>query len=214
MAEKIAALFVKHVSRPGKYSDGGNLYLQVRKATRKSPSDDVTKSWLFRYSRFGKDTWMGLGPYPDVSLSEARNLATRERKKILQGVDALADKRARKIAARAAHDNMLSFAECAELYVEFQAPGWSNPKHIEQWRSTLKNLAGPTIGHLSVDQIDTALVMRCIEPIWTTKTETASRLRGRIEAVLDWAAVRGYRKGDNPARWRGHLDKLLPRPSA
>ena len=213
MAEKIAALFVKHVSRPGKYSDGGNLYLQVRKATRKSPSDDVTKSWLFRYARFGKDTWMGLGPYPDVSLSEARSLATRERKKILQGVDPLTDKRARKIAARVAHDNMLSFAECAELYVESQAPGWSNPKHIEQWRSTLKNLAGPTIGHLSVDQIDTALVMRCIEPIWTTKTETASRLRGRIEAVLDWAAVRGYRKGDNPARWRGHLDKLLPRPS-
>jgi integrase len=213
LAEKIAALFVKHVSRPGKYSDGGNLYLQVRKATRKSPSDDVTKSWLFRYARFGKDTWMGLGPYPDVSLSEARNLATQERKKILQGVDPLTDKRARKIAARAAHDNMLRFAECAELYVESQAPGWSNPKHIEQWRSTLKNLAGPIIGHLSVDQIDTALVMRCIEPIWTTKTETASRLRGRIEAVLDWAAVRGYRKGDNPARWRGHLDKLLPRPS-
>ena len=213
MAEKIAALFVKHVSRPGKYSDGGNLYLQVRKATRKSPSEDVTKSWLFRYARFGKDTWMGLGPYPDVSLSEARNLATQERKKILQGIDPLTDKRARKIAARAAHDNMLSFSECAELYVESQAPGWSNPKHIEQWRSTLKNLAGPTIGHLSVDQIDTALVMRCIEPIWTTKTETASRLRGRIEAVLDWAAVRGYRKGDNPARWRGHLDKLLPRPS-
>ena len=213
MAEKIAALFVKHVSRPGKYSDGGNLYLQVRKATRKSPSDDVTKSWLFRYARFGKDTWMGLGPYPDVSLSEARSLATRERKKILQGVDPLTDKRARKIAARVAHDNMLSFAECAELYVESQAPGWSNPKHIEQWRNTLKKLAGPIIGRLSVDEIDTALVMRCIEPIWTTKTETASRLRGRIEAVLDWAAVRGYRKGDNPARWRGHLDKLLPRPS-
>jgi len=213
LAEKIAALFVKHVSRVGKYADGGNLYLQVRKSTRKSPSDAVTKSWLFRYSQFGRDTWMGLGPYPDVSLSEARNLATRERKKILQGIDPLTDKRARRIAARAAHDNMLSFAECAELYVESQAPGWSNPKHIEQWRNTLKNLAGPVIGHLSVDQIDTALVMRCIEPIWATKTETASRLRGRIEAVLDWAAVRGYRKGDNPARWRGHLDKLLPRPS-
>jgi hypothetical protein len=213
LAEKIAALFVKHVGRPGKYADGGNLYLQVRKSTRKMPCGDVTKSWLFRYSRFGKDTWLGLGPYPDVSLSEARNLATRERKKIIQGIDPLSDKRARRIAARTAHDNMLSFTECAELYVESQAPGWSNPKHIEQWRNTLKNLAGPIVGNLSVDQIDTALVMRCIEPIWTTKTETASRLRGRIEAVLDWAAVRGYRKGDNPARWRGHLDKLLPRPS-
>jgi integrase len=213
LAEKITALFVKHISRPGKYADGGNLYLQVRKSTRQAPSDAVTKSWLFRYSRFGKDTWMGLGPYPDVSLSEARNFAMRERKNILQDIDPLTDKRARRTAARLAHDNMLSFAECAELYVESQAPGWSNPKHIEQWRSTLKNLAGPIIGHLPVDQIGTALVVRCLEPIWTSKSETASRLRGRIESVLSWATVRGYRSGENPARWRGHLDKLLPRPS-
>jgi len=156
---------------------------------------------------------LGLGPYPDVTLSEARDLATRERKKMRQGIDPLTDKRARQIAARTAHENMLTFTECAELYIESQAPGWSNPKHIEQWRSTLNKLAGPIIGHLPVDQIDTALVMRCLEPMWATKTETASRLRGRIKAVLDWSAVRGYRKGDNPARWRGHLDKLLPRPS-
>jgi hypothetical protein len=109
----------------------------------------------------------------------------------------LSDKRARRIAARIAHDNMLSFAECAERYVDAQAPRWSNPKHIEQWRSTLENLAGPIIGHLPVDQIDRALVMRCLEPIWTTKTETASRLRGRMEAVLDSAAVRGFRNGDS-----------------
>jgi len=213
LTEKFTALFVKHIKRPGKFPDGGNLYLKVRKSTRKIRTDAVTKSWLFRYSRFGKDTWLGLGPYPDVTLSEARDLATRERKKVRQGIDPLTEKRARQSAARTAHENMLSFAECAELYVESQAPGWSNPKHVEQWRSTLKNLAGPIIGHLSVDQIDTALIMRCIEPIWTTKTETASRLRGRIESVLDWSTVRGYRKGDNPARWRGHLDKLLPRPS-
>ena len=213
MAEKFTALFVKHIKRPGKYPDGGNLYLKVRKSTRKIKTDAVTKSWLFRYSRFGKDTWLGLGPYPDVTLSEARDLATRERKKRHQGIDPLTDKRARQIAARTAHENMLTFAECAELYIESQAPGWSNPKHIEQWRSTLTNLAGPIIGHLPVDQIDTALIMRCVEPIWATKTETASRLRGRMESVLDWSAVRGYRKGDNPARWRGHLDKLLPRPS-
>jgi len=213
LAEKFTALFVKHIKRPGKYPDGGNLYLKVRKSTRKIKTDAVTKSWLFRYSRFGKDTWLGLGPYPDVTLSEARDLATRERKKRHQGIDPLTDKRARQIAARTAHENMLTFSECAELYIESQAPGWSNPKHIEQWRSTLENLAGPIIGHLPVDQIDTALIMRCVEPIWATKTETASRLRGRIESVLDWSAVRGYRKGDNPARWRGHLDKLLPRPS-
>ena len=213
MAERITALFVKHIKRPGKYADGGNLYLQVRPSTRIIKTNSVTKSWIFRYSRFGKDTWLGLGPYPDVTLADARDLATRERKKMRQGIDPLTDKRARQIAARTAHENMLTFAECAELYIESQAPGWSNPKHIEQWRSTLTKLAGPTIGHLSVDQIGTALIMRCLEPIWTTKTETASRLRGRIESVLDWSTVRGYRKGDNPARWRGHLDKLLPRPS-
>lgn len=213
MAERFTALFVKHIKRPGKYPDGGNLYLKVRKSTRKIKTDAVTKSWLFRYSRFGKDTWLGLGPYADVTLSEARDLATRERKKMRQGIDPLTDKRARQIAARTTYENMLTFTECAELYIESQAPGWSNPKHIEQWRSTLNKLAGPIIGHLPVDQIDTALIMRCLEPIWTTKTETASRLRGRIESVLDWSAVRGYRKGDNPARWRGHLDKLLPRPS-
>ena len=108
---------------------------------------------------------------------------------------------------------MLSFSDCAEKYIDSQAAGWSNPKHIAQWRSTLTNIAGPVIGHLPVDQVDTALVLRILEPIWTNKTETANRLRGRIESVLDWSTVRGYRKGDNPARWRGHLDKLLPRPT-
>jgi len=213
LAEIITALFVRHIKRPGRYCDGGNLYLQVRKSTSKKSPGSVNKSWAFRYVRHDKQTWMGLGPYPDISLAEARELASQERKKLLRGIDPLTDKRARQRASRAARDDMLSFADCAERYVESQAPGWSNPKHIDQWRNTLKNVAGPIFGHLPVDQIDTALVMRCIEPLWTTKTETASRLRGRIESVLDWAAVRGYRGGDNPARWRGHLDKLLPRPS-
>jgi integrase len=173
----------------------------------------VNKSWAFRYVRHDKQTWMGLGPYPDVSLAEARELSAEARKQLLKGIDPLTDKRARQREARAARSDMLSFAECAERYIDSQAPGWSNPKHIEQWRNTLKNVAGPIFGHLPVDQVDTALVMRCIEPLWTAKTETASRLRGRIESVLDWATVRGYRGGDNPARWRGHLDKLLPRPS-
>ena len=213
MAERITATFAKKTKRPGKYPDGGNLYLQVSESTRKNGRKAITKSWLFRYSRFGKDTWLGLGPFPDVMLSEARDLATAERKKKRQGIDPLTDRQARRRAARSAHDNMLTFAECADQYVDSQAPGWSNPKHVAQWRSTLTNLAGPVIGHLPVDQVDTPLVLRCLEPIWTTKTETASRLRGRIESVLDWSTVRGYRKGENPARWRGHLDKLLPRPT-
>jgi len=213
LAERITATFVKKTKRPGKYPDGGNLYLQVSESTRKNGRKAITKSWLFRYSRFGKDTWLGLGPFPDVTLSEARDLATAERKKKRQGIDPLTDRQARRRAARSAHENMLTFAECADQYVDSQAPGWSNPKHVAQWRSTLTKLAGPVIGHLPVDQVDTPLVLRCLEPIWTTKTETASRLRGRIESVLDWSTVRGYRKGENPARWRGHLDKLLPRPT-
>ncbi len=213
MAERITAIFVRQTKRPGKYPDGGNLYLQVSESTRKNGRKAITKSWLFRYSRFAKDTWLGLGPFPDVTLSDARDLATAERKKKRQGIDPLTDRQARRRAARSAHDNMLTFAECADQYVDSQAPGWSNPKHVAQWRSTLTKLAGPVIGHLPVDQVDTPLVLRCLEPIWTSKTETASRLRGRIESVLDWSAVRGYREGENPARWRGHLDKLLPRPT-
>ena len=212
MAEKLSAAFVKKTTRPGKYPDGGNLYLQIAESGRKDGSSIVTRSWLFRYSRFAKDTWLGLGPYPDVSLAEARDLATAERKKKRSGIDPLTDKRTRRRAIRAAHENMMSFAECAEKYVDSQAPSWSNSKHVAQWRSTLTNIAGPVIGHLPVDQVDTVLVLRCLEPIWNEKTETANRLRGRIEAVLDWATVRGYRKGDNPARWRGHLNKLLPKP--
>lgn len=213
MAETLSASFVRTTKRIGKWPDGGNLYFQVSESQRKDGSRAITKSWLFRYSRFGKDTWLGLGPFPDVSLAEARELATKERRKKRNGIDPLTDKQARQRAVRIAHDNMITFADCATKYVDAQAPGWSNPKHIAQWRSTLKKIAGPVFGHLPVDQIDTPLVVRCLEPIWTNKTETANRLRGRIEAVLDWATVRGYRKGDNPARWRGHLDKLLPKPS-
>ncbi len=213
MAEKLTATFVKTTKRPGKYPDGGNLYLQISPSVRKDGSVAVTKSWLFRYSRFGKDTWLGFGPFPDVSLSDARELATTERKKKRAGIDPLTDKQSRRRAIRVAHDNMMTFADCAEQYVDAHAPGWSNLKHIAQWRSTLTKLAGPVIGHVPVDQVDTALILRCLEPIWVTKTETANRLRGRIESVLDWSTVRGYRTGDNPARWRGHLDKLLPRPN-
>ncbi len=212
MAEKLSASFVRTSKRPGKYPDGGNLYLQVSESVRKDATVVITKSWLFRYSRFGKDTWLGLGPFPDVSLSAARDLATAERKKKRQGIDPLTDKQTRQRAVRVAHDNMMTFAECADKYVDAQEPGWSNPKHVAQWRSTLKNIAGPVFGHLPIGQVDTALVLRCLEPVWNKKTETANRLRGRIESVLDWATVRGYRKGDNPARWRGHLDMLLPKP--
>ena len=213
MAENLSATFVKKSTRPGKYPDGGNLYLQVSESFRRDGSTVKTKSWAFRYSRFGKDTWLGLGPYPDVTLKAAREGALALRRKKHAGIDPLTDKQSRQRAIRTEHENMLSFGDCAAQYVDSQAAGWSNSKHVAQWRSTLTNIAGPVIGHLPVDQVDTALVLRILEPIWTKKTETANRLRGRIESVLDWSCVRGYRKGNNPARWRGHLDKLLPRPT-
>ena len=130
MAEKITALFVRHIKRPGRYGDGRNLYLQVRKSKNKTTPGAVNKSWTFRYVRQGRQTWLGLGPYPDVSLAEARELATQARKLLLRGIDPLTDKRARQRATRAAQDNMLSFAECAERYIDSQAPGGAIPSTL------------------------------------------------------------------------------------
>lgn len=133
MADNLSASFVRTTKSLGKWPDGGNLYFQVSSTKRKDDSISITKSWLFRYSRFGKDTWVGLGPYPDVSLAEARELATKERRKKRSGIDPLTDKKAKCRAARIEHDNMLTFAECATRYVDSQAAGWSNPKHVAQW---------------------------------------------------------------------------------
>jgi integrase len=213
MPENLSATFVKTTKKVGKYPDGGNLYLQVSGSKRRDKSVAITKSWIFRYSRFSKDTWLGLGPYPDVSLKAARNLASVEREKLRAGIDPLSDKRSRRRTARFAEVNMMTFADCAEAYIKSHSAAWTNPKHVYQWRVTLADIAGPVFGHLPVGDVDTALVMRCLEPIWQMKTETASRLRGRIESVLSWATVHGYREGDNPARWRGHLQELLPAPS-
>ena len=213
MAENLSASFVKTTKKVGKHSDGGNLYLQVSKSKRRDKSVAITKSWIFRYARFGKDTWLGLGPFPDVSLKAAREFARDERAKLRAGVDPLTDKRARRRNVRLAEANMMTFAECATAYIESHAAEWTNSRHTEQWRTTLGNIAGPVFGHLPVNEVDTALVMRCLEPIWKTRTVTASRLRGRIESVLSWATVHGYRQGDNPARWRGHLKELLASPS-
>ena len=192
LSETITALFVRQIKRPGRYCDGGNLYLQVRKSTGKKSPGFMNKSWAFRYVRDDKQTWMGLGPYPDVSSVmpaswRQRRASSCSRASIRWPTNGRGSEKHGRLS------DMLSFAECAEQYIDAQAPGWSNPKHIDQWRNTLKNVAGPVFGHLPVDQVDTALVMRCIEPLWTSRTETASRLRGRIESVLDWATVRGYR---------------------
>ncbi len=196
----LTAIGVKNLTKPGLHGDGGGLYLQV------GPTG--AKSWLFRFMLRGKARSMGLGPVHTVSLAEARNTALECRKQVLAGDDPI---ELRKAALKNKHGSeMPTFLDCAEAYISAHEAGWRNETHIAQWRSTLKTYAGPVFGQKPVDQVDLPLVMKVLEPIWASKTETASRLRGRIEAVLDWATVRGYRQGENPARWRGHLEALLP----
>lgn len=156
---------------------------------------------------------MGLGPVHTVGLKDARTAALECRKLLQAGVDPLTAKIADETRKRVATAKTLTFAECAKKYIDSHRTGWKNPKHVDQWTNTLTTYTFPHYGDLPVAAVDTGLVMKSLEPIWTTKNETASRLRGRIESILGWATVRGYRHGDNPARWRDHLDKLLPKPS-
>lgn len=201
-SKRLTAIAVSKISEPGRYGDGGGLVLQVSKWH--------TKAWLFRYERDGRERQMGLGSLATLTLAEARERARDCRKLLLEEVDPIETRRARRLQARLAQARGLTFKRCAELYIAAHLVGWKNKKHADQWPASLATYAYPTVGDLSVATIDTALVTKCLEPIWTQKPETAGRVRGRIESVLDWAKARGYRDGENPARWRGHLDKLLP----
>jgi integrase len=156
---------------------------------------------------------MGLGAYPDVTLKEAREQADEARRLRRRGIDPINDRREAKVAEAIATAKQTTFATAAQGYIRSQGPGWRNAKHAGQWTSTLATYVFPIFGHLPVRSIDTELVLKALEPIWTEKPETASRVRGRIESVLDWAKARKMRDGENPARWRGHLDKLLPKRS-
>src|ERR1700757_5133648 len=153
---------------------------------------------------------MGLGPLNAISLAEARKRAAECRRMRHDGIDPIDARAAQRDQKKLEAGKAVTFDKCAAAYIEAHKASWKNGKHAEQWRGSLRNYASPVFGSSPVSAIDLALVMKALEPIWQTKTETASRLRGRIEAVLDWATVRGYRRGENPARWRGHLDKLLP----
>ncbi len=199
---KLTALAVEKKKEPGRYADGGGLYLQI------GPSG--SKSWLYRYTVDGQAREMGLGSLNAVSLSDARTKAADCRKARDRGLDPILARKADQAAARLSAAKSISFKECAEAYVDAHQATWRNAKHADQWRTTLRTYAEPTFGDLPVQDIDLTLVLKVLEPIWNAKPETATRLRGRIEAVLNWATVRGYRQGDNPARWRGHLDKVLP----
>ncbi len=193
---------MKGINRKGMYHDGGGLYLQVRAAG--------AKSWIYRFMLDGRPREMGLGPVTAISLAEARKRAAECRRLRHDGADPIEARRAHRDQRKLEAAKAMTFDTCAAAYIEAHKASWRNGKHREQWRNTLNSYASPVFGSLPVQAVDLALVMKALEPIWKTKPETASRLRGRIEAVLDWATVRGYRKGDNPARWRGHLDKLLP----
>ena len=190
---------------PGRYGDGGGLYLRV------APSGQ--KSWVFRYRVNGCQRDMGLGGYPAVSLKVARAKAAECRDMRARGLDPLderekQDQAAKEFAARAA-----TFKECCDAYISGHEAGWKNSKHRQQWRNTLATYVHPTFGALPVQSVDTALVFKVLEPIWRNKPETAGRVRCRVESILDWAKVRGYRDGENPARWRGHLEHMLPERS-
>src|ERR1051325_11221975 len=205
-AKPLSAREVATIKKPGTYFDGYGLALRV------GPTG--AKSWIFRYTGpDGKRHDLGLGPTHTVSLAEARELALQARKTRRADKDPLTEKREARRQSRVAVAKAITFAEAAEAYVESHMAGWRDPRSALQWRASLRDYVNPMIGALPVDAIDTGLVMQCLSPIWTTRTETASRVRGRIESILDWARVAGYRDGENPARWKGHLERMLPKKS-
>ena len=201
MQGRLTARRVATLRTPGKYGDGRNLWLRIR--------PDGGKAWIFRYSLQGRAREMGLGPTADVSLREAREQAARARQHLRQGNDPIEARRREQTARR----GIPSFRQCANQFIAAHETGWRNPKHRKQWHNTLASYAFPVVGDRPVDAIGTDEVLRVLQPLWQAKPETASRVRGRIERVLDWARARDLRGGENPARWRGHLDQLLPKPN-
>jgi integrase len=198
---QLTTLKVKSISRPGYHRDGGGLALQV--------SASGSKSWIFLYTLYGRTREMGLGSLDTIGLAEARVKAKECRNQLLDGNDPL-DVKAKKAGEHRLKQKM-TFDACAEAYIETHKIGWRNPKHAAQWQNTLRTYVSPVFGYLPVAEVDTALIMQVLAPIWTTKNETASRVRQRIESVLGWATVSGYRTGDNPGRLKQHLDNLLPK---
>jgi integrase len=204
--ERLSAITVAKASEPGLYADGAGLYLRIGRGG--------AKSWAFRFMRGGVAREMGLGGLSKVSLSEVRKKAIDLRLQLSNGMDPLAHRQSeeakRQATEKLAAVRLMTFDECAKAYIRAHEGSWRNEKHRKQWSATLTSYVTPVFGLLPVQDIDIGLVMKVIEPVWSLKPETANRVRGRIETVLDWAKVRGFREGENPARWRGHLDHLLP----
>ena len=199
-------LTVKQVAAlrtPGKHRVSRQLYLQI--------TNTGAMSWLFRYERAGAAHWHGLGSCDLVSLAEARDKAIACRKLLLEGIDPIERIREQRCQALLATASTMTFRQCATAYIASHEASWRSEIHRRQWLRSLDRYVYPVLGDLPVQAIDVGLIMQVLDPIWQEKPETADRVRGRIDVVLNWATARGYRHGDNPARWRGHLDKLLPK---
>lgn len=201
---RLNALVVENATTPGLLADGNGLYLRVSKTG--------AKSWVFRYMRDGKSKDLGLGSIHEVSLAKAREKTLEQRSLLGGGTDPLQHKRSKK-AAKAAQRKVPTFAECSADYLADKSGGWSNPKYLAHWESTLRDYCEP-INSLPIDQIDLTAVKEVLGPIWSKMPVTANKIRGRIKVILDYAAVHNYRQSDNPAAWRGHLDKIYAKPSS
>lgn len=199
--QRLTARKVATLSEPGLYADGDGLYLQITKGG--------VKSWIYRFRHDGGRSDMGLGPLRAVSLAQAREAAATAAASRRAGINPLAERQ----RVQAADRDIPRFWPFAQAFIAEQAPGWTNPKHVQQWTNTLQTYAAPLIGNKRIDSIDTDDVLAVLQPIWASKTETANRVRQRIEKVLGAATVKRLRTGDNPARWKGHLDLLLPKPA-
>jgi integrase len=204
---KLSAAKAKAMTKPGMYGDGNGLWLKV-----KPTKQGVSKAWIMRFGLKGKIRYMGLGPYPLVSSADARKRRDECRRLLLDGIDPIEAREARRAEAKQAALPVLTFRQAAEVFLGIKGVEWT-PRHSEDWAASLGADVYQVLGDMPVKDIRTADVLKVLEPIWRKKTATASRVRGRIEAILDFAKSRGYRSGENPATWRGHLANLLPKRS-
>lgn len=198
---RLSAVKVASTKKPGLYADGDGLYLQVTKSG--------SRSWIFRFKSGRRSRDMGLGSLNTVGLGEAREMAAECRRRRLHGFDPIEARKSERVQVQLEAARSITFDDCRDKFIASHRVAWANDKHRMQWERTLETYVTPVFGTLPVQSVDVAVVTKALEPIWTTKPETAGRIRGRIERILDWAKARGFRQGENPARWRGHLDILL-----